>query len=230
MSQETPLHYNDILPLRKSEAHRAMIFCVVPSDLNLAGDTGNLEKDREKNKEKLKTVVLRFPNTNLWAGTAVTAALSLVPAMVVAPTAVALTQGALALGLSVVLSARNSAGKAAHHAHQQYIEAYASVSEKVKHKDVQEKYLKAKQNRDRHLLFGQVLLAGAIVSTGIANAHTVGSALLMTASALAFSKGFVDHIQQKWASGKSMQMAETIALRRGELVAEQPKSRTSPTP
>jgi len=230
MSQETPLHYNDIPPLRKSEAHRAMIFCVVPSDLNLAGDTGNLEKDREKNKEKLKTVVLRFPNTNLWAGTAVTAALSLVPAMVVAPTAVALTQGALALGLSVVLSARNSAGKAAHHAHQQYVEAYASVSEKVKHKDVQEKYLKAKQVRDRRLLFGQVFLAGAIVSTGISNAHTVGSVLLMTASALAFGKGFVNHIQQKWASGKTMQMAETIALRRGELVAEPPKSKPSLTP
>jgi len=227
MNNNEPLHYKDILPLRKAEARGAMIFCVAPSDLNLAGDTGNPGKDREK---KLKTMVLSFPNTNLWAGTAVTAALSMVPSIVAAPTAVALTQGAFVLGLTVVLAARNAAGKAAHHAHHQYIEAYASVSEKVKHKDVQEKYLKAKHNRDRRLLFGQVLLAGAIVSTGIANAHTVGSALLMTASALAFSKGFVDHIQQKWASGKSMQMAETIAIRRGELVAEQPKSNTSPTP
>lgn len=224
MSDTTGPNYSDLQPLLEKEKSNAMIYMEVPHEY----DELNFDRPQATKEEKdkvLEKVVIHFPNARVWAGAAVTAGMLMVPSSVIAPTAAALAQGAMAVGLAVLLSARNSTRKIAHQAQQQYITAHASIKQKVRNTELKEKYNAVNTKLNRHLLYGQVLVGGSLVSTVATNTHSTASSLLMTVGMCALTLAFVSHVRLKWNEGKFIDMGQSIAKRRGELQEAPPQQK-----
>lgn len=221
--------YNDLAQLFNKEQTSAFIFAHVPKDYDVLDLESPRETQKENNKQ-LEKVVFRTPNARLWSGVAVGAAMALVPASVIAPTASAATQGVIMVGLAVMLAARSQMGKVLNYAQQQYITAHGSVKDKVRNTQLQEKYTALKTKRDRRLVYGQVLIGGSLVSSILSNTHSPGGSLLMTAGFCVLSVALINHTRLKWNAGKSLDMVQTIAKRRGELVETTPTPTKAPSP
>lgn len=216
--------YNDLAQLYQKEHSNAMIFTQVPNDYDVLSDEKQLSE--EERKAQLSKVVFRTPNVRLWSGAAVAITMALVPASIVAPTAVALTQGVMMIGLGVMLAARNSMGNMRNAVEQQYILAHASIKEKVRNTQLQEKYTAMKGKRDRRVTTGAGLVAASLATSIASNADTAAGSLFMTAGLCVLSLALTNHLRLKWTAGKSMDMAQTIAKRRGELVEQTPPEQT----
>jgi hypothetical protein len=217
--------YNDLAQLYQKEQSNAMIFTRVPKDYDVL-NFDEKQPSEEENKAQLNKVVFRTPNTRLWTGVAVAATMALVPASIVSPTAVALTQGIMMVGLGVMLAARNSMGNMVNAVEQQYIVAHASIKEKVRNTQLQEKYTAIKAKRDRRMTTGTGLIAASLVTSIASNTDTTAGSLFMTAGLCVLSLALTNHARLKWTAGKSMDMAQTIAKRRGELVEQSPPEPT----
>lgn len=217
--------YNDLAQLYHKEHSNAMIFARVPKDYDVL-NFDEKQPSEEENKAQLSKVVFRTPNARLWSGVGVATAMALVPASLVSPSAVALTQGVLMVGLGVMLAARNSMGNMLNAVEQQYIVAHASIKEKVRNTQLQEKYTAIKSKRDRRLTTGTGLVAASLVTSIATNTGTAAGSLFMTAGLCVLSLALTNHLRLKWTAGKSMDMAQTIAKRRGELVEQSPPEPT----
>lgn len=224
MSNPTPT-YNDLAQLYNKEQSNAMIFAQVPNDYDVL-NFNEKQPSEEENKAQLSKVVFRTPNARLWAGAAVATTMALIPASIVAPTAVALTQGVMMVGLGVMLAARNSVGNMINAVEQQYIVAHASIKEKVRNTQLQEKYTALKTKRNRRMTTGTGLVAASLVTSIATNTDTATGSLFMTAGLCVLSLSLTNHLRLKWTAGKSMDMAQTIAKRRGELVEQSPPEPT----
>lgn len=227
MSTPTPT-YNDLAQLYNKEQSNAMIFAQVPKDYDVL-NFDEKQQSEEESKAQLSKVVFRAPNTRLWTGAAVGVAMGLVPASVVAPTAVALTQAVMIVGLGVMLAARNSMGNMLNTIEQQYIVAHASIKEKVRNTQLQEKYTALKTKRNRRMTTGVGLVSASLVTSIATNSDTTSGSLFMTAGLCVLSLALTNHVRLKWTAGKSMDMAQTIAKRRGELVEQTPQPTKAPS-
>lgn len=222
MSTPTPI-YNDLAQLYQKEKSSAMIFARVPQDYDFLNFEGS---SKDKDQTQLNKVVFHTPNARLWAGAAVATAMAFAPASMIAPTAVALTQGVMMVGLGVMLAARNSVGNMINAVEQQYIQAHASIKEKVRNTQLQERYSAIKTKRDRRMTMGTVLVAGSLVNSIATNTDTAAGSLCMTAGLCVLSLALLNHTRLKWTAGKTMDMARTIAKRREELVEQSPQGPT----
>jgi len=217
--------YNDLAQLYQKEHSNAMIFARVPKDYDVL-NLDEKQPSEEENKANLSKVIFRTPNTRLWSGVAVATTMALIPASLVAPTAVALTQGVMMVGLGVMLAARNSVGNMLNGLEQQYIVAHASIQEKVRNTTLQEKYVALKTKRNRRMTTGTGLIAASLVTSIATNTDTAAGSVFMTGGLCVLGLALTNHLRLKWTAGKSMDMAQTIAKRRGELVEPTPPETT----
>lgn len=229
MSDKAP-SYSDLAVLFDNERTSAFIFAKVPKDYDALDLAASDTDTNEQTNKQLEKVVISAPNARLWSGVAVATGMALVPASVIAPTAAALTQGVIMVGLAVMLAARNKMGKVVQFVQQEYITEHGSIKDKARNTQLQEKYTALKTKRDRRLMYGQVLIGGSLVSTIVSNTHSTGSSVLMTAGFCALSVALINHTRLKWNAGKSLDMVQTIAKRRGELVEDAPTPTKAPSP